>query len=475
MRELSSIFLGKKERRKRQLFIELKTSDGQQVSTTAYMSSYPHTRKTFNMDVSELGEDIRSVYQEDLLVKTNTFLFLRKKETFFPSDWLTLFYVRRSCYFQVFDTLFQQGIQTFKELKAHVFYSQSAIYQSFKALNQAFNSLPITVSLAGIEGDEELVRHFLFIIYWTLFGGVVWPFAIQKEELLTITQMEGFSDRVWGDFHHEKKLFWLAITVTRIRNNQHIVKSIPQAKDIPDWITRLFDLCHITSTIMGSLGNEQRFLLKSLQFLDLPVGQDIQKCTYLADSVLLSCDNLEKLLVVHAQRQGWGVTQCQNLMQPFSQLRYYVREDLVDLIHWLEPECMKTYLQDNPVISSDISCQLALLPNEVASLYVLACRQLGLKLSPILRARIHSRTGTILPIKRFLERYDDYYIEVDQYQESFVDVLLTDLLLEYQLEESQGHPCILFEYPLSEVLITEELRKCCNLITQKKADIKGDF
>lgn len=480
MRDIESVFLEKKDYRKNQLFLTLQNSEDQRCRINTLLQKYQYTRKTFNGDIAELKEEILHVYQEDLLEKTASDIILHQSKSSFLSFLLPLFYVRRSRNFQLFDILVQQEVQTFKQLQTKIFSSQSAIYQILKTLNQVVFPLKITFSLWGIEGEEHTIRSFLFMVYWSLFGGFCWPFSIEKESLLVIMNMEGFLKREITEFEREKTLFWMAITLCRLRKRCFISKGQPSKRMIPKWFGGYLALGQLKPEIRVSVEDEYSFFLR-MRPIDTPPVYRLNQgrlasrgMVYYQSLNRLTNTNdekgnwpltiqLEERLLEHAKVRGWRESQCQNLIIQFRKIRHCMEEDLIDLCHWLDPKSLSYYMSMQSTIVGDIQELLRRLPKEVACLYVSECQQLGLGLRPSVRVQIHAKKGEVAPLMRLLDSCGNDSIELDQGSDRAIDILFTDVLSEYQMEQSVGNHCIFYEYPLKDAAIISELRKIIDL------------
>lgn len=475
MEQLRSIFLDKKDYRKNELFSLLKTSELECLSTEAY-TDYKYSRKTFRADILELKEDLLEVYGTDLFSSQGPDSFKIDTSHFIASNKLFLFYLEKSRNFETFNFIVQHAPQTFKFFQSMFFYSQSAIYQSLNQLNKSFESLSLKFSLSGIEGDERTIRHVLFRVYWIAFGGVKWPFEIDREFLLNEVNKGEIIRGKLSEFERERLLYWLAITVLRIKKGLGVLTNKSSKSES---LSSLFEgflttVCPNLSPEV-SVQDEVRFFTDTIASFDNqemslePFEELVAESSIVErwksirisekESVSVSIHNrLEELLLEEALSKGWQPDECRHLVKQLNKIRYYIEENLLDYYYFVTPSNETDYREQRQWVSSELKNLLDQFPNRIASVYIFECTRLGLMLTKPLRIRVHSKDGNALQLKSLLQKQVVCSIELEYRKEFEADVLFTDLLSEYQLSLSSGQKCIFYEFPLVETKIIDSFK-----------------
>lgn len=448
LEHLNEIFLHKKEDRKIRLFTLLKNAPIRGIQVNELAEAYSNSRKTMHSDLKELKQDLIFVYKKALLNEYPTGTFYLDIEKTVLTQKLLLYYMKKSRNFWVFTTIAKNKKTSFITLKENLYYSQSTIYDSIKKLNHALRPLAISCSSAGVIGDEKKIRHLLFESYWSVFGGIEWPFSIKREifekEIKKLEQVGG----LFTDLEREKILYWLAITEMRLTIGQQLSnQNQRQFRQKKNTLHSFFEKSCSKKHQENNFQEEYLFLIGTSKFfLDIPLDlteRRVQK------KITEPIFKIENQLLLRGENSNLSISEMAGFIKILEKINYFSEEMLVDWYHFIEPNAL-IYLNENDYfIEKKWRELLAGLSDEIKSMYLLEAEKSGLTLMKPLRIKILSKEGNTLEIGQFFKKYSLYPIEISQKNDVQFDVLVTNFVLHSQNKE-ENPACIFFEWPLTQ-------------------------
>ncbi|CAD5898847.1 hypothetical protein CMALT430_20075 [Carnobacterium maltaromaticum] len=447
MKHFNQIFFHKKELRKIWLFSFFKKASSQGVQLTELLIAYPYSRKTFHSDMKELRQDLVVVYKNQILIEQENGIYRLDNESKISSQKLILYYAKRSRDFSVFHTIAKNRKASFSYLTTKLYYSQSSIYNSMKKLNVEFESVGVSCSTNGLSGEEKKIRHLLFESYWSGFAGIEWPFDVPREQLVQeIKKLEELGIRL-NELEKEKILYWLAVTEIRLSKGNSIIdtgdKSISR-KNRTILFQSFFELSSNEYSREYNFEDEEAFLISTIYFL-----RDHQVELQEQDNQLNCVIKIEKYLKLRGANSGLSQIELNQFQKQLIKINYYLKENLIDLYHFLEPKA-KSYYEENFILMEDDWHLLQKdIYAEISSIYVLAAKNNGVSLVKPLRIHLVSKEGRTSEIGHFFKKYSDYPIEITHTIETETDILLTDFLSGVQQEELKPK-IFVYEWPVTD-------------------------
>ncbi|MFL2029770.1 helix-turn-helix domain-containing protein [Loigolactobacillus zhaoyuanensis] len=171
------LFLEKADLQKYDMFRVLKSAGANSLTINDISDrlhlSYQQTYNTFQdllRDMQSLDTHLDTTLDRHALLSQQTFKV--------SLDRYRLFLLEQSLVFQFIDYLVQSPDATVGEFCDQHFISKSTLLRKSAPLKHfmAQYSLRFAYTNLQITGDECNIRYFLFIIYWTGFHGIKWPF-----------------------------------------------------------------------------------------------------------------------------------------------------------------------------------------------------------------------------------------------------------------------------------------------------------
>ncbi|TFJ76590.1 helix-turn-helix domain-containing protein [Carnobacterium maltaromaticum] len=460
MEHFNEVFFHKKEARKLLLFILIKNAPIQGIQVNELVKKYPCSRKTMYSDLIELKQDLIYVYNQSLLKEytKGTFFLENKKNS--SRQKLVLYYVKKSRDFWVFHTIAKHKNISLTTLKENLYYSQSTIYESTKKLHKKLQPLAIACSTAGLIGNEKKIRHLLFESYWSLFGGIEWPFKLKRELVEIEIQSLEQTGIIFNHLEKEKMLYWLAITEIRLSIGKRIPNQIPKPFETKKNILHtFFEKCCANYYQDNYFEEESIFLIRTFQsFFDISLYEEER----INKKVVTDVPRIENELILKGEKLSLEINEMVDLKKSLAKINYYVEEKIIDWYHFLELNA-KIYFQENmDFIEKEWTELLEELPVELRSIYMLEAKKNGITLTKPLRIRLLSKEGKALEIGQFFKKYSLNPIEIIQQRDAEYDVLITNFLVSSKKNELNVED-IFYEWPLTQKELKDILEKANSL------------
>lgn len=445
----TQVFFHKKDLRKMHLFSLLKAASHEGIHLNELDIVSPNSRKTVYSDIMELKQDLICVYK-DLLLKEENGWFRLICENTIQSQMLMCFYIKKSRNFWVFNMIVENKGISYRGLSEIMFCSQTSIYESVVKINKMLKPLGISCHTKGLMGDEKIIRHLLFETYWFLFGGIEWPFKLKREDFLSeIVKLESSGAKL-KDLEKEKIFYWLAITEIRLRKGNSISNSDVKTHDKIDrkiYLTFFLEKsCGKYKRILN-FEEESRFLINTIQIL-------VDSSYHLNKNVnqVKQIDKIKYYLREKGKEAKLNTSEMKQLEIEFIKIDYYIKEDLIDWYHFLEPNCMLYFKEISILIEKNDILLKHNICEKVTSMYVLAAKKSGIYVARPISISIISREGRTSEVGQLLKRYSEYPIELIQPNNNVIDIILTDFSGKNRDKELRT-PIVFYEWPLSETQV----------------------
>lgn len=456
------IVFDKKEYRKMKLVKRLEDASLLGLTKQDLFVGYSNCMKTLYADIKELKQDILHVYGKELIHETPDGKLVIENDFGFSKQLLGLFYVKKSRQFWIINELFNDKKNEKNKLEQSVYYSMSVIYKGFKALTKSFELLDITFSSKGIEGDERKIRYALFDMYWSLFGGIEWPFRMEQSSLMT--EMDQLTQRGFqlSIIEKEKLMFWLAIISQRVKNGYSLSRD--DQLNVQQLLKMFFRSSEELITLNNSSEKESYFFKEVLHLYfrnTYPFPLEIRQ------SSQLNSLTVELELVQKGKAIGWSESQCAELRFQLRAVAYYANEGLLDWYYFREAAHDIYFEREYQLVNQKLKDELKLLPIKLRNAYLLECKKMGHRLNDPLKILLHTKEGNDVQLITIFKRYSQYSILIYSDISCEVDVILTDFPNKYHQEQAKGNPCLLFEQPLTENKIVTILDKIMSMRSEK--------
>lgn len=449
MEDFIYIFFPKKDLRKIKLFSLLKSAPNQRIHINELEKSFSCSRKTLYSDLKELEQDLISVYKISILKKENnefSLVYVEKAQ----SQQLLHYYVKKSKDFWIFHMISKNKKISYSSLSNSLHYSQTSIFKSAVKLNKKFKPLGISCLASGLIGDEKKIRHLLFESYWTLFGGIEWPFKMKRECFLSeVKKLEQLGLNI-SDLEKEKVLYWLAITSLRLSNGKSLFSMKVQ---VDNGISKKLLFNTFFLKYCGkykketNFEEENRFLIYTISLignlsLELKLIRDQTK----------QIKNIENYLRLKGTEAHLNRNEMNLLELDLNKINYYVKENLIDWYQFIEPEA-KRYSRENSILMEEKWSVLQdNLCEGLSDMYVHIAKKNGIYLVDPIRMYISSKESRIAEFGQLLKKHSAYPIEISQSLESKLDIVLTNYLMENQ-NNLLLSDIFFYEWPITETQI----------------------
>lgn len=466
----NQIFFDKKDYRKMQLFSILQDRYPAGIEKKELYIKYQASRKTLFSDIRELEQDFIQIYDKPILkIKENGTFFL-EYELEFSFQKLLLFYAGNSRNFWIFNKIVNSQSTSFKELTKTVFFSQSAIYGSMHQLTHYFHPLSISWSFSGIQGNERKIRHLLFESYWSLFGGVSWPFDIIRDNLLV--EVEQFEKKVWifNELERERMLYWLAIMKLRISQGHTLATSKQVSKknvEAAIHVKFLIEKHVFEKLLITELEEEIDFLMNSLTYF---IGCSLTNMEDSEYSPSWEGLKIEEQCIEKGVGAGWDSNQLQQFYIHLKKIRYFWEENLIGWYHFIEPNAAIYFNESKSFLENGIKKLLNEVPLLLASAYMYECKKIGLFFVAPIRIQIISKEGNTIEVEKKIQRFSEYPIEFDQREGARVDIVLTNYLAKQERKEVNENHYFFYDNPLNENKISMILERAIALKGNRKVN-----
>lgn len=448
MEDFIHIFFYKNDLRKIKLFSLLRSAPNQRIHINEFYKLLSYSRKTLYSDLKELEQDLICVYRIPILKEENNeFSLINVERT--HSQQLLLYYVKKSKDFWIFNMIFKNKKVTYSSLSNNLHYSQTSIFKSIVKLNKKFKPLGISCPPSGLVGDEKIIRHLLFEIYWTLFGGIEWPFEGNREYfLLEVKKIEQLGLNI-SDLEKEKVLYWLAITSLRLSSGKILFSTEVQvANDISKkgLFNTLFSK-YCEEYKKNNFEEENRFLICTIIF----IGNSSLELKLIREQTkqIIKIENYLRLKSIEAHLNRNEM----NLLElDLNKANYYIKENLIEWYQFIEPEA-KRYFQENSILMEE---KWRLLQDNLfeglSTMYMYIAKKNGIYVVDPLRIYISSKESRIAEIGQLLKKHSAYPIEVSQSLKFKQDIVLTNYLMASQ-NKFLLSDTFFYEWPLTETQI----------------------
>lgn len=230
------------------------------------------TAKTFWVDIQEIKDELDEIDGMPTIQVRKDNIFI-KQDQVIPLNNVLLRSILKSNHFKVFKEVSEAKNRTIKQFSKSQYLSPTTIYKSIKKLNTILSPFNLHIANFKLTGDEYKIRIFLFHFYWTVFGGVKWPFkAIDENECEEhVYKIENKFSEYFTWIEKKKVSFWVAISILRSQVNEGV-----RGNNI--------------SFYWKSLDAEVYEIIKKLS-LELPIGTKKEKSTLLLVILFLICDS----------------------------------------------------------------------------------------------------------------------------------------------------------------------------------------
>lgn len=432
------------------LFSIFQDSHPEGIQMKELYTKYQASRKTLSNDMKELEQDLIQVYDKPILKKRTDGNFYLEVDLHFSFQKLSLFYAENSRNFWIFNKIVKNQSKTIKELSENVFYSQSAVYGSVNQLKEYFQSLSISWSFFEIKGDERKIRHLLFESYWSLFGGISWPFDRSRESL--VSEVQQFEKKGWifNELEQERLLYWLAITEIRI-NNGYILATRKKVtiEDVEVIIPFTFFLEKYCSEEYATTDFEEEiyFFMNTLVHF---MGCSLSNVNETRGSLTIEVSNIEEQLLQKGEAAGWDSNQLQQFASQLKKIRYHWEEDILEWYHFLKPQAEIYFNESKPFMDNSIKNSFNKISSLLGSAFIYECKKFGLFFVVPIRIQIISKEGSTIEVEKILQQFSEYPIEFDQQKGARVDIFLTNFLAKQDCKELNRNNYFFYDWPLKK-------------------------
>lgn len=461
----SQVFLDKKDYRKLQILKKIQKGPINGLEIKDLLIDYQCSRKTLHKDLKELNQDLIYVYGEFFLEETLVGTIKVKNIAYFSKQKIILYYTKNSLKFRVFNEIIKQKKTTIKILSEKNYSSQSRIYESLKQFNNSFKSVNLSFSASGIKGSERKIRHLIFEIYWSLFGGNEWPFSINKSDIESkILQLE-HADLILDGIGRERLAYWLAVTELRLNNTREMKNDGIKHKKIK-----------LNQIVRSVLNNDEEFELDSEMKEEIDSFHDVLHYFFgyfinfeIEKKKRINSDwtHLEELLLCNGKEIGWNSTKFIHLKMKLIQITYYADSKMLDWYYFIEENSNPYFSDTCSLMDKKIKMTFDKFPIILRNAYLMECRKFNVSIVEPLRINIKSKSGANNQIENILKRYSQYPFIITSNSELNGDLVLTDFLDEYKQGKNKGINCIFFEMPLTENKVKSILNKTAHFNVHK--------
>ncbi|CAD5896743.1 hypothetical protein CMALT430_110090 [Carnobacterium maltaromaticum] len=448
MEELYSLFFDRKDNRKYNLFLSFLKEPKKYMQSSKRDLSEVASYKTMVSDLKELQNDLILIYGEPVIREVNRGIFKLDIKAVQGIHKLKLLYLNQSYRFKIVDTLIQCSPISVKEVCEKIFCGQSSVYKMIVQLNNHFNQFSVIWSISRIEGEEKKVRHFLFEVYWFLFGGIEWPFHQNREHYSEIVLNLKNQQLVFNKVEEERLFFWLAITDLRLKEGMLLTKN-SQAEKIGGGYYSLSDLFINDCKQETHLEIEKNFFYNSLLYFIKNTYSEyqIEEKRFLNDP---NVAQLEKELIKKGSANGLSRWNYEDLRFHLNRASYYVHEKLEKWYHYIEAKEVTNFNKIRLYIEKEMVEYIELVPENIATIFLVEYQKMELSMLNPLRINIISREGKNKKIGRFIEKYSHYPIEFYINHMETPDITLTDFIYPVNKNSQDKNTVITYEWPLLE-------------------------
>lgn len=448
MEPFYNMFFFKNDYRKMQLFTRLQEAPNNELRLVEASKNGNCNIKTMYSDFKELQEDLAIIYGNYVLVEKGQRTFVLTEDILLSKQQLALYYLKSSREFCLLDQVVQNQKLSIKEFKKNFHHSNSTFYKTVRTLNQYLFSLGITISLDGLKGDERMIRHFLVESYWSLFGGMEWPFHIEREHLVTILdQFESLNQQL-NEIEKEKFLYWLAIIKIRTEKGEGIYTKFKMVNDSNKLsFAGLFKEDYIAAKGSAFIEGEFLFFKKVTNYIIQDAFAVTEECKATKNAENLA--SIETFLVEKSAKKEWTQMERDQFQNQLNKLNYYVTEDLIAFYYFLEPEAINYFNKYASLIEPESKKLLSLVPVEARSAYIRECKKASLFLVIPLRMNVSSKEGNEIEIEAMFKKYSSYPIEINPKNSNLVDMRATNFFADTKIAAEREYYLYFFDLPLT--------------------------
>lgn len=196
--------------------------------------------------VSELSREfnitqtkIRTILKrlEDRIYKFNhpnlTYTLSKKKGVSFSTPEkgdlkeLSAYIIRQSPLVQLFSSIFFETFISVARYSQRHFLSEATVRRYLNKIREILRNYDLTIAKSSFEiaGSENQIRFFLFIFFWRIYRGVVWPFPTVSEQSIhgsVKTLIEKNIIKQLVPIEERRVMYYIAILRIRLRNKHFI-------------------------------------------------------------------------------------------------------------------------------------------------------------------------------------------------------------------------------------------------------------
>lgn len=130
--------------------------------------------------------------------------------------------------FSILDAFIYNEAMPITQVSADNYVSVASIRRKYKTLNNYFDGLDILIKKDTLVGDERQIRWFFSELYWQVFRGVEWPFALIPRDYVenmveTIQNFFGFE--IIPEVK-EQMMYWIAVNALRHSKGYRVPEDI---------------------------------------------------------------------------------------------------------------------------------------------------------------------------------------------------------------------------------------------------------
>lgn len=446
MKPFFKMFFEKNDYRKIMIFLKLQKLEEKKFELLDVLNLSNTSKKTSYADFYELRQDLINVYGSPIFIEDEQKKFIFIQNSCFLNQELMVYYLRKARNFWLFNQIVQNTPQSVNDLKKNLFFSQSVVYRSLEKLNRTTCALSITLSMAGIQGDERMVRKFLVEVYWAFYGGYHWPFNIDKRILIgSINNFDIVSEND-NEIEKEKILYWLAITKIRIEKGE----TIPAKLKIKESKYK-----YIFKSILTSYGlemNNDVLLNSEFNFFTKMVNtvvQDVIPMSIGKKETLseYKIESVENYLIQKGKKELQNKQAFESFCGRISQINSFVDSEIVDWYHFVETEALSSYRNYFFLLKDQEKKILKHLPEKIASAYVFECNKVHLYLVRPLYIKIHSKENNSTEVVLRFKKYSPYPVQINN-EIRYADIILSNIIKDKKNKENNS--LYFYEWPLTK-------------------------
>lgn len=183
------------------------------------------SNKTLVRTVELLKEDMESWTSHAEILEKNILGYSLKQLNGFSIQEIEVYYYKGSIIYQVIDELFHNKFVDIKTFASKRYLSYTVVYTNIVEIKELISDFSLELELnknIHLKGTEMQIRYFYFSFYWTIFGGIEWPFRFydKQKAFEYIEVIESFYSRELSVSETEFFLYWIGTIFNRV----HLMK-----------------------------------------------------------------------------------------------------------------------------------------------------------------------------------------------------------------------------------------------------------